>query len=57
MGCHNLKDLYFWSDNVALNGDIFGGETPQDLTIWGRRGSPAEHYANAHQIEFQMLDW
>ena len=55
--CDNLSELRFWNGEEALdpNGNLFSGRTPQDLTIWGREGSPAQRYANIKGIPFETI--
>lgn len=56
-GCYKLEKLWFWNDAPALNvnGDLFGGDQPENLTIYGKQGSPAEQYANNHGILYEII--
>lgn len=56
--CNGLQELRFWNDEVALdpNCDLFNGPIPVNLTVWGKAGSPAEHYAQKNNLPFEIIE-
>ena len=57
-GCDNLKALYFWSgtENIWASFDLFEGNVPRGLTIYGHEGSTAQQYADRSGIPFEKLN-
>lgn len=55
--CSQLEELRFWNGEEALDPrcNLFDGPIPENLTVWGREGSPAESYANRNNIPFETI--